>query len=63
MKKKLSIIAFAHLINKNTAEFTQLDQLEYLRWLSNKKAWKQIVPPVLISAKPKDGKVILTWRK
>lgn len=58
---KLPIVIFARSIKKKpTSEFTQLDMLDYYKWLGNKK-WKPEEPKRLVSSKAKDGKILLTW--
>ena len=61
--KNYSIVIYAHLLNKNTADFTAKDTTNFLAWLAKGKKKAGIVRQKHVtSIAKKDGKVILTWR-
>ena len=60
--KTYSIITYARLLNKNTADFTANDIASYLAWLSRGKKKDIVRQKHVTSVIQKNGKVILTWQ-
>lgn len=61
--KTYSIVTYARLLNKNTADFTAKDTTNFLEWLAKGKKKIGIVRQKHVTnIARKDGKVIITWR-
>jgi len=61
--KTYSIVTYARLLNKNTADFTAIDMSNFLAWLAKGKKKNVVMRQKHITnIVRKNGKVILTWQ-
>lgn len=55
------IVQFARVIKKNTAEFTQFDMMEFMKWMAKPKKYIAPVSKVLNKVEIIGNTVRLTW--